>query len=151
MARTRASAAVFAAKMYSADKVRPADVERAGVLSELRALLRVNAGWQAVDALDERWCPLVQLHGLFYSPRVGLLMERFGVSLYSMLRDADQRAAFERFNRAHADEGAATIAANVASACRYLHDIGMMHRDLKVRPSRAWPARWVAAVHCGGG
>ena len=74
--RKRVGGAVFAAKLYKEERLSLDKLAFAGVLSELRALLRVNAGWQASDVLDDRWCPLVQLHGLFLTPQVGLLMEK---------------------------------------------------------------------------
>ena len=72
----RAGGSVFAAKLYKEERLSLDKLAFAGVLSELRALLRVNASWQASDALDDRWCPLVHLHGLFLTPQVGLLMEK---------------------------------------------------------------------------
>lgn len=77
--RKKAGGARFAAKLFDEDKVSLNKLTFGGVLSELRALLRVNAGWQASDLLDDKWCPLVQLHGLFVWPRVGLLMENVRV------------------------------------------------------------------------
>ena len=79
--RKKAGGALCAAKLFDENKVSLNKLTFGGVLSELRALLRVNAGWQASDLLDDKWCPLVQLHGLFVWPRVGLLMENVCVCL----------------------------------------------------------------------
>jgi serine/threonine protein kinase len=105
----------------------------------------VKKGWQAFDMLDESWCPIVQVHGLFEdivhngsASRCGLLMELYGVSLYDVLQRS-QHALVEkdRMDRGRGplppftNENRRTVAHNVASACRYLHDMGIMHRDLK--------------------
>lgn len=52
-----------------------------------------------------------------------------------MLRDKREREDFDKFNdnEEHPGAGYVTIASNVASACRFLHDMGFLHRDLKVR------------------
>ena len=56
---------------------------------------------------------------------------QYGISVYQMLRE--EREGFEEFNKKYSDAGYVTIASNVASACRFLHDMGFLHRDLKVR------------------
>ena len=48
-----------------------------------------------------------------------------------MLRDETELKEFDAYNSKNAGLGYITIASNVASACRYLHDIGLLHRDLK--------------------
>ncbi len=141
--------------------------ERCSVTGADICRAQVKKSWQAMDAIDESWCPVVQVHGLLMEPhglsgrrpRVGLLMERYGVSLYDLLHD---RAALEL---SHAKKGGLqplpvfdnackrTVALNVASACRYLHDVGMLHRDLKdqnvlVDPENGF--RCVCGV-CSGG
>ena len=106
----------------------------------------MKKGWQAFDVLDEAWCPIVQVHGLFTdidelpnSPRrCGLLMELYGVSLYDVLQKSQHNLVCKRLKQYEEkglppfhNEERITVAQNVASACRYLHDLGMLHRDLK--------------------
>ena len=92
--------------------------------------------------LDEGWCPIVQVHGLFEDIQLeegrptqcGLLMELYGVSLYDVLQEGQHAHAERKLGRAlppFTNEHRRTVAHNVASACRYLHDLGIMHRDLK--------------------
>ena len=104
----------------------------------------MKKGWQAFDMLDEAWCPIVQVHGLFTDimepsgggPQCGLLMELYGISLYDVLQESQHArvcAQLQLKNGLPVFNNAAriTVAQNVASACRYLHDLGMLHRDLK--------------------
>ena len=93
--------------------------------------------------LDEAWCPIVQVHGLFTdivaspgaAPQCGLLMELYGVSLYDVLQESQHKLVCSRLNidslKPFNNAARITVAQNVASACRYLHDLGMLHRDLK--------------------
>ncbi len=91
--------------------------------------------------LDEDWCPIVQVHGLFEdivrdrgARQCGLLMELYGVSLYDVLQKSQHARVEKQRGRklpAFTNEHRQTVAHNVASACRYLHDLGIMHRDLK--------------------
>ena len=104
---------------------------------------QVKKGWQAFDMLDEAWCPIVQVHGLFDDIReplrgglqCGLLMELYGVSLYDVLQEKQHEHVLKRLNikelKPFHNKERITVAHNVASACRYLHDLGMLHRDLK--------------------
>ena len=141
----------------------------------------MKRSWQAFDVLDEDWCPIVQVHGLFESitpsdarqfrlleqkmldktddevlrllatarPRAGLLMECYGISLYDALRETQLQMHERRLGRPLAritNKGRVTVARHVASACRYLHDLGMSHRDLKdqnvlVEPSSGFRAK----------
>jgi serine/threonine protein kinase len=102
---------------------------------------QVKRSWQPCDVLDECWCPIVQVHGLFESP-LGLLMEVYGVSLAEVLRGrVPPDKPFDNAARA-------TVARHVASAMRFLHDRGVMHRDLKdantlVDPGRGYRAKLV--------
>ena len=61
------------------------------------------------------------------------LATQYGISVYQMLREKREREGFDEFNEEHSGAGYVTIASNVASACRFLHDMGFLHRDLKVR------------------
>jgi serine/threonine protein kinase len=104
-----------------------------------------------MDAIDESWCPVVQVHGLLMhglsgeQPRVGLLMERYGVSLYSLLHDNNAKKEGPVFDNA----SKRTVAMNVASACRYLHDVGMLHRDLKDQNVLVDPKNGFRCLHRG--
>lgn len=106
----------------------------------------MKKGWHACDRLDDDWCPIVQVHGLFEdisvdvpelrcTNRCGLLMELYGVSLHAVLHKTQHELVeAQRGGRKLPDfenKHRITVAHNVASACRYLHDVGIMHRDLK--------------------
>jgi serine/threonine protein kinase len=79
-----------------------------------------------------------QVRGLFLTPRLGLLLELYGVSLTEALRMTGPGAL---------DEAArVTVARDVASACHFLHGAGVAHRDLKasnvlVDPANGFKAR----------
>jgi hypothetical protein len=165
--RKRNGGQVFAVKLWN-DMDANIHLTKQKVLSELSALLKVNDGWHACDQLDRAWCPLVQLHGLFLRPRGLLMEmvrasrlvpgtnalrvlalsaahpTQYGESLYDVLGNDRKRAKF------YADGGVAadgqtqlfrshvSVASNVASACRFLHDIGMVRSAFRRAPAVRW-------------
>lgn len=93
---------------------------------------QVNKSWQACDLLDESWCPIVWVHRLFESPP-GLLMEKHGQSLAKVLRGEIMPEPGKGAPASFDDDARAKVAQDVAAAMRFLHDLGVMHGDLKVR------------------
>ena len=124
-------------------------------------LLKVKRCWQPTDVLDEDWCPIVQVYGVFADarpgpvdiPQAGILLERFGVSLASVLHSPARAVELRTVDKLRCpglpeftDECRARVARHVASACRYLHDIGVYHGDLKdsnvlVDPDKGYRAK----------
>ena len=124
-------------------------------------LLKVKRCWQPTDVLDEDWCPIVQVYGVFGDarpgpvdiPQAGILLERFGVSLASVLHSPASAVEIRTVDRKKdpelpdfSDECRARVARHVASALRYLHDIGVYHGDLKdsnvlVDPDKGYRAK----------
>ena len=96
--------------------------------------------WQPTDVLDQDWCPVVQVYGVFSDarpgpvdiPQAGILLERFGVSLASVLHSPASAVEIRKVDGIEelkqplfTDDCRARVARHVASAMRYLHDIGV--------------------------
>lgn len=92
----------------------------------------MNKSWQACDLLDESWCPIVWVHRLFESPP-GLLMEKHGQSLANVLCGKITIEPGKKPPPQFDDKARDRVAQHVAAAMRFLHDLGVMHGDLKVR------------------
>ncbi len=106
-----------------------------------RSHARVRASQVQVKRNPERAAPASaapQVRGLFLSPALGILLELYGVALSDALQLPPGSAPDEVARR--------VVTRDVASACRFLHEKGVAHRDLKcsnvlVDPTRGFKAK----------